>query len=142
MEISQPDPSPALTCRFPTDLIMSSLCVWTTALPIILLMTSPTPVGCSPGFLSKGISLLAKNTSRELVWCDSTHNFFATLARAIHMSLEHWSRLLDVSIILLLSASMPGGPGPPLVRGEVFLMASASMHSYFILCMDCEGLFC
>ena len=40
----------AYTCRFPTDLVISSFNVWTTALPIILLITSPTPTGRSPGF--------------------------------------------------------------------------------------------
>ena len=65
-------------------------------------MTSPTPVGWSPGFLSKGISLLAKNASRN--------NFFATLVRAIHMLVELWPKLFDVSILLQLSASIPEGP--------------------------------
>ena len=82
MAASQPDSWLAHTCRFTTDLITSSLKEWTIALPIILLMTLPTPIGRSPGFLSKGICLLAKNTSKESVWSDSIGKFFAKLARA------------------------------------------------------------
>ena len=85
---------------------MSSFNVWTTVSPMILLMIWPTPIGWSPGFLSKGISLLAKNASRELVWSDSTHNISTTLARSIQMLAELLPELLDVSILLHPSGVM------------------------------------
>ena len=53
------------------------------------------------------------------------------------MSVELRSKLLVVSIFLQPSISIPEGRDPPLVCRAVFLMTSASMHSYFILCMDC-----
>ena len=100
-------------------------------------MTSPTLISWSPGFLSKSMSLMAKKASREPVWLDSTHNFFAKLARTIHMWMELWLKVLNVSILLQPSASLPEGPHPSLVRRTVFGMTSASTHSYFILCLDC-----
>ena len=86
---------------------------------------------------SEYMVLLAKSTLRELVWSYSTHSFFATLARAIHMSVELWPKLLDVSIPLQPSASTPKCSDPRLLRRAVFKKTSASMHSCFILCMDC-----
>ena len=115
---------PAHTCRFPTDLLMSFFNVWTTALPIVVLMPSPNRIGWSLRFLSKGMNLLAKNASRESVWSDSTYYFFGTLASAIHISVELWPKLLDVSILLQPLAFIPEGPDPPLVRRAVFRMTS------------------
>ena len=50
------------------------------------------------------------------------------------MSVNLLPKLLDVSIRLQPSASIPVDPDPPLVRRAVFRMTSASMHSFFILC--------
>ena len=61
-------------------------------------MTSPTLISWSPGFLSKSMSLMAKKASREPVWLDSTHNFFAKLARTIHMWMELWLKVLTVRV--------------------------------------------
>ena len=121
--LRQPNSWPAHTWRFPTDLIMFSFNVWTTTLSMILLITLPTPTGRSPGFLSK-------NIQENSVWFNSTHNVFPTLVRAIHISVELWPKLLDVSILLQPLASIPKGTEPPLVRRAVFQTTSASMHSY------------
>ena len=138
MAASPPDSLPAHTYRFPTDLIMSSFNAWTLVLPMILLMILQTPIDWSPELLSKGMSLLAENASRESVWSYSAHNFFAKLTRAIHMSVKLLSKLLDASILLQPSGSIPEGPDPPLVRKVEFRMTSASTHSCFNLSIDCR----
>ena len=52
---STPPSCPTESCRSPTDFIVSSFVNEDTALPIILLNTSPMPIGRIPGFLSSGI---------------------------------------------------------------------------------------
>ena len=84
----------------------------------------------NPGFLSKGMCLLAQNTSRELVWSDSTHNVF------FHIEQGHTyvggCQYSTPTIGIHIRRRWPS-----LVRRAVFRMTLASIHSYFILWMDC-----
>ena len=52
---------PALSCRGPTPSVMSFLYIIIIIFPVILLKTSPTPIGPNPGFLPKGINLQASS---------------------------------------------------------------------------------
>ena len=54
------------------------------------------------------------------------------------MSVKLLSKLLDASILLQPSGSIPEGPDPPLVRKAEFRMTSASTHSCFNLSIDCR----
>ena len=61
---SQPAACPVHNCKRPAALIMYFLTICITTFPAILRRTSPIHMGLKPGFLSYGISLQAKNTSR------------------------------------------------------------------------------
>ena len=71
---SQAPDCPAHNCNEAAATYTSFLNTCITTFLIILLSTSPTPIGQSPGFLSSGMSLQAKNASRDEVgdcplWC-------------------------------------------------------------------------
>ena len=115
---------------------MSSFMTDITTLQQILLRTSPTPIGLSPGFLSNGINLQARSTSRELSLISSLHCFLITFASAERKSLLHspYTGTLDVKGFLHPSASIPDGPEPPLVICAAFNTRASSMTSYTIGC--------
>ena len=54
---------PALTCREPTDSVISSRIVDTTTLPTIRRRILPIPIGRKPELLSRGINLHATDAS-------------------------------------------------------------------------------
>ncbi len=68
-------------CRAPEAAIMSGCRSVSIALAIIRLGTSPMPIGRTPGFLSKGISLLA---SKCFGFIFSVHRRLPTAAKALH----------------------------------------------------------
>ena len=78
----------AHTCYGPTDVMMSSRGVDTIIFPTILLSTSPTSIGCSPGFLSNGIRRQDSKASRVFARSFSMHSLFTMLAMVAHKSVE------------------------------------------------------
>ena len=76
--------------------------------------------------------LLAKNVSRE------TYTWFPC---SIDQGHTYFGRTLTKTVVCEYSppaiGSIPETFDPPLVHKAVFRMTSASMHSNFILCMDC-----
>ena len=67
---------------------MSSRNAETIALPAIRLRISPTPIGLSPGFLSKGIKRQDRKASSESCKSGTMHSFRITAAKDLHMSTE------------------------------------------------------
>ena len=60
---SLPASMPALTCREPTDSVISSRIVDTTTLPTIRRRILPIPIGRKPELLSRAINLHATDAS-------------------------------------------------------------------------------
>ena len=60
MAASHPDGCPAQTWDTPAARVISLLSTVIRDLPMIRLRTSPIPIGLTPGFLSRGISLLLR----------------------------------------------------------------------------------
>ena len=88
MAASQPACWPTHSCLIPTALKMSSLMTDSTALPIILLETSPIPIGLTPGCLSSAMSLLQVKPLRALGSTRVEHMRRATAATASHKRWE------------------------------------------------------
>ena len=63
---SHPAYCPAQTCSDPTDCITSSLRCETITFPAMRHSTSPTPIGLSPGFLSRGINRFPRKASKDV----------------------------------------------------------------------------
>ena len=59
---------------------MSSFATFITTFPVILRRTSPSPIGCNPGFLSRGMSLQAKNASSGVSSFDASTESFLVYA--------------------------------------------------------------
>ena len=96
---------------------MSVCATFNTALATIRRITSPTPIGRTPGFLSKAMSLLetkgANPAGSRVVVAKSRVN----PARA-------WQRLVDAylneeQILCQASASRPEGPADPCVKNDL-----------------------
>ena len=97
------------------------------ALEIILLWTSPMPIGLTPGRLSRGINLHATKALRWSGLTQVVHKHFPTLVRAEQRSLED---LQELSQSLLQAwASRPDMPAAPLIFRAAFRMASAFRFS-------------
>ena len=96
------------------------------ALAIILLWTSPMPIGLTPGRLSRGINLHATKVLRWSGLTQVVHKRFPTLARAEQRSLED---LKELQSLLQAWASRPDRPAAPLVFRAAFRMASAFKFS-------------
>ena len=96
------------------------------ALAIILLWTSPMPIGLTPGRLSRGINLHATKALRWSGLTQVVHKRFPTLARAEQRSLED---LKELQSLLQAWASRPDRPAAPLVFRAAFRMASAFKFS-------------
>ena len=65
IEASIPPLSPAHVCKGAVACVSSGFSNVVVALPMILLTTSPIPIGQTPGFLSKGISRHAVKALRK-----------------------------------------------------------------------------
>ena len=87
------------------------------ALAIILLWTSPMPIGLTPGRLSRGINLHATKALRWSGLTQVVHKRFPTLARAEQRSLED---LKELQSLLQAWASRPDRPAAPLVFRAAF----------------------
>ena len=63
---SHPASCPAHNCNDPAFFMISGLIVDIIAFPIIRLNTSPIPIGRTPEYLSRGISLAAVHASKDV----------------------------------------------------------------------------
>ena len=63
---SHPASCPAQNCSDPTDCITSFLRCETITFRAMRRSTSPTPIGLSPGFLSRGINQFARKASKDV----------------------------------------------------------------------------
>ena len=88
--------------------------------PIILRITSPMPMGLTPGFLSKGINLHALYGSISSGFSSSVANFLAILAIVFEISTDCCPKC--VRIRLHSFASRPDGPCDPCVLMAAFLI--------------------
>ena len=116
----RPQCSPYMSLPFSSNLHICTLKQWTcgpaaanTALPIILLTTSPIPIGLTPGHLSRATSLQAVKASRPVESTNCWQMQRATIAIASHRSAD--SFLNDDRRHLQPAASIPDGPAAPLV---------------------------
>ena len=92
---------------------MSSRMIYRVAFAMILRATSQTPIGRTPGHLSKAINLHERKEARMVGDKYVVHNQQTKRAIASHKSLEAaWK---EVQIRRQLFASTPEGPGAPKV---------------------------
>ena len=95
-----------------------------TALPAILLITSPLPIGLKPGFLCDRINLLGV---KALTDCSSSEQSFSMkFAKALRRSLDE----LPNSILRHPSASKPDDPKPPFINIAACITKDSLMLSY------------
>ena len=89
MAVSHPVLRPVHNCKHPAVFFMSSFTTFITTFLAICRRTSPSQNGRNPGFLSRGISLQAKNTSSSVstlvvsTGSFSAHIFLMKLANAL-----------------------------------------------------------
>ena len=120
---SAPACCPAQSWRLPTAFMVSSLAVFMIHLLIILLSTSPIPIGLTSFFcFLRGMSLLFISTSRcwqylHPIICESS-------ATALHKSAATMLFLLDDNSILHVLSSIPNSPGAPFISIAAFLTIS------------------
>ena len=110
MAASQPPSWPAHTWSGPAAVWMSSLSTLRIALAMILLCTSPMPIGRTPGHLSRGINLHATKALRYAGLIGAVHRCFPTLARAEQRSVD---ALNEQQRLLHAAASKPDMPAAP-----------------------------
>ena len=97
---SHPDSCPAHNCKEPTFLRISGLIVFImTAFPIIRRITYPTPIGRTPGFLFRGISLEAVYASRSFPLLFESIFLCITFWETVQKHLEDHSRSIRNSVI-------------------------------------------
>ena len=106
------------------------------ALPMILLTTSPMPIGLTPGRLSNGIKRQATYACSEAGSMYLEAILLAQLARASHRVSE--VALNEVHILRHSSAAIPDGPAAPWVFSAaalmVFLVILANSAEYGTYC--------
>ena len=102
----------------------------TTTLPTIRLRISPTPIGRSPGCLSKGTSQHARKASKEDASSFSKHSFLVKDAIALQRSDKLSPKQFDANILRQPSAFSPYGSEPPLVLIAALRTFLAVMSSY------------
>ena len=121
---------PAHSCMYPVARCTSSLSSPRTAFSITLLTTSPTPIGYTPGFLSRAISLQAVKENRPLGSTYSVQILLAIIAMLLQRSDEALEK--DVHILCHPEASMPDGLAEPCIRKTVSLVVLLSRLSKII----------
>ena len=87
---------------------------------IILRITSPMPIGLTPGFLSKGINLHALYGSISSGLCSSVANCLAILAIVYENSTDCCPKCVKIRVHSF--ASRPYGPCDPCVLMAAFLI--------------------
>jgi hypothetical protein len=92
------------------------------ALEMILLGTSPTPIGRTPGCLLNGIRRLAISGLKLLGSTSDVEIRLATAASEVHRFVE--ADLNEVHILFQIEASRPEGPADPFVRRALSLIRS------------------
>ena len=102
---SQPPSWPAQTWRGPAASCISYLKRLSTALAIILLGTSPTPIGLTPGHLFNGINRQATKALRLSGWILQVQILWPTAARTEQRSWE--ADLKEEHSLLQAKASRP-----------------------------------
>ena len=122
-----PHSCPAHNCIYPVARCTSSLRIPRTAFPMVLLTVSPIPMGHTPGFLSKAISLQAVKEDKPSGSTYSVHSLLAINAMLLQRSDEALEK--DVHILHQPEASMPDGPAEPCIRKMVSLIVLPSRLS-------------
>ena len=122
-----PHSCPAHSCMYPVARCISSLSIPRTAFPIILLTTSPTPIGRTPGFLSRAISLQAVKEDRPSGSTYLAQILLAIIVMLLQRSDESLEK--DVHIVRHPEASMPDGLAEPCFHKTVSLMVLPSRLS-------------
>lgn len=118
---SQPTSWLAHSWADPTDEIESSHRADKTTLPVISLCSSAIPVVCSPGILSSGINLLARNISKLLDEIFSEQSFSIRLSIALHNPVSGPQKCLIERFDFQPSVSITDGSDSPLVFRASFL---------------------
>ena len=103
-----------------------------TNFPAIRLRIPPTPIGHSPGNLSKGKSRHARKASKEDASIFSEHSFFVEDVIALLRSAELSPKQFHANILRQPSASSLNGPEPPLELISALRTSSAVISSYLI----------
>ena len=65
--VSHPACYPSHSCKFPTAFVISSVTILMATFPVVLRSTYSTPIGCKPGFLSRGNAVLGMYVSSEVL---------------------------------------------------------------------------
>ena len=119
-----PTSCPAQTCNEPAAFITSCLLIIVSTFPVIVLNTSPTPIGLNSGFLLRGINLHATKLSNDaqLLFFDIfvIHNFLTSSEIALRISDVAVPKHDETMIHRHSSASSPDGPEPPFVLITAF----------------------
>ena len=100
-----------------------------TDLPIIRLITSPTPIGLRPGFLSNGISFEASRASTgSLKQFREKHNYLAKAAIDLHKLLLYVPKDDKVKIRFYPSDSKLDGPDAPLTSIYLYIYSKTRLQ--------------
>ena len=98
------------------------------ALEITLLRISPTPIGLTPGCLSRAMSRLARRGSIFSGFTHDSARWRASLAVVRQRCTD--ASLREEHIFFHVPASTPEGPAAPRERREMLFTRSAAMASY------------
>ena len=129
MAASAPAPWLAQVCSGPAAAFMASLSVHEIAFPHTLLKVSPTPIGLTPGFLSRGISRHATNGSMRKGSKELVASFLVRSAICSLRSLASFEFKLEQRIDRRVSELIPDGPAEPFVCNAALLMRPSSISS-------------
>ena len=122
---SQPDICPAHTWSGPAASWMSLLMTAAIAFPMIRRTVSPTPIGLTPGHLSKAMSRQATKADSPLGSTKQEQIRLAVEARESHRSAD--AVLNDVHMRFQAAASSPEGPAEPSVLRAVLRISCPSI---------------
>ena len=110
------------------------------ALPIIRLAVSPTPIGLTPGHLSRAIRRQATRAETPLGSTCWEQSFLAVAASASQSSVE--AVLKDEHSLFQVAASMPEGPAAPSVLRAILRISCPSIFSNRMGCGSAVGCCC
>ena len=120
-----------MSCMAPLALMTSCFATLVTHLPIILLITTPTPIGRTSALpLSSGIRRLATIGSVVSETKNSVHSLLVSVAIDSHRLVLDLLKDLHAKILLKPSASTSEGPPDPLVLKAASL-ASAPLIPWY-----------
>ena len=116
---------------------MSSLMALAMVLPIIRLAVSPTPIGLTPGYLSRAMRRQATRAETQLGSTCWEQSFLAVVASASQSSLE--AVLKDEHSLFQVAAFMPEGPAAPSILKAILRVSCPSIFSNRMGCGSAVG---